>query len=243
MIELEGIEKTFGEGESATRVLKGLSFRIEAGEYIAIMGASGTGKSTLMNILGCLDKPTAGKYSLDGIDTVTMDDAEQSQARNRKIGFVFQQFHLLDRISARGNVMLPLIYSDDYPDDAEDKAKKALESVGLGHRIDNKPNTLSGGEQQRVAIARALIADPAIILADEPTGNLDSKSGIEILTIFKKLHKENKTIILVTHDRNVAEHTDRIITLVYGNIDKDETVSEPRDAEAELETITEKENA
>ena len=205
------------------------------------MGASGTGKTTLMNLVGLLDKPTTGQYRLEDNDVVTLDDEALSHLRNRKIGFVFQQFHLLDRANALRNVMLPLIYADRYPEDAEDRAKKALEAVGLADRMHYNPNKLSGGQQQRVAIARALINDPAIILADEPTGNLDSRSGIEILAIFKRLHKQGRTIIVITHDNNVAEHADRIIVLKDGQIAEDKPVMQPRDAETELKELNDKE--
>jgi putative ABC transport system ATP-binding protein len=233
MIELETIEKTYGSGETATPVLKGVSFRIQAGEYVALMGASGTGKSTLMNIVGCLDKPTGGQYQLDGIDAVTLDDNALSHLRNQKIGFVFQQFHLLERTTALKNVMLPLIYSEPYPEDAQQRAEEALTAVGLSDRMHYRPGELSGGQQQRVAIARALITDPQIILADEPTGNLDSTSGLEILAIFKRLHRDGRTIIIVTHDEEVAEHADRIIVLTDGKIEQDRRVEQPRDAENE----------
>lgn len=237
MLLLEGIEKTYQSGDVATRVLKGISFEIKAGEYVAIMGASGTGKSTLMNILGCLDKPTAGHYQLDGIDMVNLGDDELSHVRNHKIGFVFQQFHLLQRTSALKNVLLPLIYSDDYPEEAEDWAENALTMVGLADRIDYRPNQLSGGQQQRVAIARALITNPPIILADEPTGNLDARSGAEVMAIFQQLHQDGRTMIMITHDRDVAEHADRVIVLDDGQILEDEPIEEPRDAEAELAAL------
>ena len=238
MIEVRDIEKTYGGGVVTTPVLKGVSFGIEKGEYVAIMGASGTGKSTLMNILGCLDKPTAGRYRLDGVDMVVLDDDSLSHLRNRKIGFVFQQFHLLERATAVRNVMLPLIYSDVYPEDAENRAENALSAVGLTDRMRYRPNELSGGEQQRVAIARALITDPEVILADEPTGNLDRKNGLEILAIFRRLHRDGRTIIVVTHDQAVAEHARRIIVLKDGTIAEDRAVGEPRDAEAELSALT-----
>ena len=240
MIELVDIDKTYGVDDVTTRVLKGISFCVDKGEYVAIMGASGTGKTTLMNLVGLLDKPTAGQYRLEDNDVVTLDDEALSHLRNRKIGFVFQQFHLLDRANALRNVMLPLIYADRYPEDAEDRAKKALEAVGLANRMHYNPNKLSGGQQQRVAIARALINDPAIILADEPTGNLDSRSGIEILAIFKRLHKQGRTIIVITHDNNVAEHADRIIVLKDGQIAEDKPVMQPRDAETELKELNNK---
>jgi putative ABC transport system ATP-binding protein len=237
MIELQGIEKTYTSGEVVTQVLKDISFEIHPGEYVAIMGASGTGKSTLMNILGCLDKPTAGHYRLDGTDMVSLDDEGLSHLRNHKIGFVFQQFHLLQRTTALKNVLLPLMYADHYPEDAEELGENALEMVGLSDRIEYHPNQLSGGQQQRVAIARALITNPAILLADEPTGNLDSRSGAEVMAIFQRLHRDGRTIIMVTHDRDVAEHADRVILLDDGQIAEDEIVSQPRDAEAELANL------
>jgi putative ABC transport system ATP-binding protein len=237
MIELHGIEKAYTSGEVVTRVLKDISFEIDPGEYVAIMGASGTGKSTLMNILGCLDKPTAGHYRLDGTDMVNLDDEGLSHLRNHKIGFVFQQFHLLQRTTALKNVMLPLIYTDHYPEDAEELGEDALGMVGLSDRVDYRPNQLSGGQQQRVAIARALITNPSLILADEPTGNLDSRSGAEVMAIFQRLHRDGRTIIVVTHDRDVAEHAGRVIVLDDGRIAEDETVAQPRDAEAELATL------
>ena len=238
MIELEAIEKTYTSGDVVTPVLKDISFRVEPGEYVAIMGASGTGKSTLMNILGCLDKPTAGHYRLDEIDMVNLEDDELSHLRNHKIGFVFQQFHLLQRSTALRNVMLPLIYTDHYPEDAEDRAAEALATVGLADRIDYLPSQLSGGQQQRVAIARALINDPSLILADEPTGNLDSRSGAEVLAIFQRLHVQGRTIIIVTHDREVAEHAQRIIVMEDGQIAEEISVAAPLDAEEELNSLT-----
>jgi len=237
MIEVQNLEKTYSAGSVATPVLKGISFRIDEGEYVAIMGTSGTGKSTLMNILGCLDKPTGGSYRLDGTEVGSLDDDALSRLRNRKIGFVFQQFHLLERATAMRNVTLPLIYVDEYPEDAEKTAEKALSAVGLADRREYKPNELSGGQQQRVAIARALITDPEIILADEPTGALDRKSGLEIMAIFKKLHQQGRTIILVTHDRAVAEHAQRIIMLEDGKIAKDGAVEKQRDPDLELDTL------
>jgi putative ABC transport system ATP-binding protein len=234
MIELENIKKTYSKSGSETRVLKDVSFRVNKGEYVAIMGASGTGKSTLMNILGCLDKPTEGHYKLDGIDMVNLDDDALSHLRNEKIGFVFQQFHLLERASALKNVLLPLIYSKDYPEDATVMAEKALTAVGLGDRMNYKPGELSGGQQQRVAIARALITNPAMVLADEPTGNLDSKSGLEVLSLFKRLHEEGRTILMVTHDMSVAKHANRIIIMKDGMIDEDRIVDTPLNPEIEL---------
>ena len=236
MIEVENLTKTYTKGTVTTEVLKGISFRVNKGEFVAIMGASGTGKSTLMNILGGLDKPTSGTYRLDDINMVSAGDDELSRIRNRKIGFVFQQFHLLDRADAMKNVMLPLLYADDH--DGVARAEAALAAVGLADRRHHRPGELSGGEQQRVAIARALIADPAIVLADEPTGNLDSKSGLEVLAIFQRLHREGRTIVMITHDWNIAEHAHRLIVLKDGRIAEDRPVAQPRETEAELEALT-----
>ncbi len=233
MIELDNIEKTYGNGSVLTPVLKEIGFRIEQGEYVAIMGASGTGKSTLMNILGCLDKPTSGQYNLAGVDMVNLDDDELSHLRNQKIGFVFQQFHLLARTTALRNVMLPLIYANEFPEDAEERADAALMAVGLEDRMTYQPHELSGGQQQRVAIARALVTNPEMILADEPTGNLDSRSGLEVLAIFKSLHRQGRTIVLVTHSEEVAEHADRVIVLKNGTVAEDRRIEHPRDAEEE----------
>jgi putative ABC transport system ATP-binding protein len=234
MIELEGIEKTYVAGSVVTRVLKAVSFRVQAGEFVALMGASGTGKSTLMNILGCLDKPTAGHYRLEGTDVVNMDDDALSHLRSHKIGFVFQMSNLLDRATALRNVMLPLIYADEYPDDAKARAGEALAAVGLADRMTYKPSQLSGGQQQRVAIARALIRNPAVLLADEPTGNLDRRSGLEVLAIFQELHRQGRTILLVTHDEAVARHAQRVLVLGSGMVAEDRPVAQPSDAQAEL---------
>lgn len=237
MIEISELEKTYNSGAVATQVLKGISFRIEAGEYVAIMGTSGTGKSTLMNIIGCLDKLTSGRYSLNGTEVGDLDDNALSHLRNHELGFVFQQFHLLSRASALKNVMLPLIYADKYPEDAEERAIKMLESVGLSDRVNYRPSELSGGQQQRVAIARALVTRPSLILADEPTGNLDRKSGLEILAIFRQLNRQGHTIVMVTHDETTAVHANRIIRLKEGRIDSDQIVPEPMDPEQELDLL------
>jgi putative ABC transport system ATP-binding protein len=237
MIELEGIQKTYISGMVVTPVLKDISFRVQAGEFVAIMGASGTGKSTLMNILGCLDKPTSGNYQLDGMDMLSPDDDTISRLRNSKIGFIFQMFHLLERTSALRNVMLPLIYAPEYPEDACSRAEAALKAVGLADRMNHRASQLSGGQQQRVAIARALIRNPALLLADEPTGNLDRRSGLEILSIFQQLHRQGRTILLITHDETVAAHAQRILVLANGTISVDHGVAQPADAQAELAAL------
>jgi putative ABC transport system ATP-binding protein len=216
MIKISDIEKTYIKGSISTPVLRSINLSIERGQYVSIMGASGTGKSTLMNILGCLDRPTSGRMELDGIDVYSLDDDALSNLRNKKIGFVFQQFFLLERTTALDNVLLPLIHADKYPQDEENQARKALISVGLEDRMNYTANELSGGQQQRVAIARALINNPDIILADEPTGNIDEDSTAEILDIFLRFHKEGKTIVLITHDRDVASQAERVLELKDG---------------------------
>ena len=243
MIEFDKVSKTYGEGAAQVRALQDVSFRVAAGEYVAIMGASGTGKSTMMHLLGGLDTPSAGVYRLDGVDVAGLDDDGLSVLRNRKVGFVFQQFHLLERTTALQNVLLPLIYADDYPTDAESRGRNVLEAVGLGDRAHHRPNELSGGQQQRVAVARALINDPALLLADEPTGNLDRGSGLQLLSVFKRLHQQGRTIIVVTHDEEVAEHADRILVLRDGRIAADRRVPEPRDAETERQALAAAESA
>jgi len=224
MIEFKDITKSFTNGALKTDVLKGLSFNIDEGEFVAIMATSGTGKTTLLNILGCLMKASSGSYLFECRDIETLNDDQLSEIRNKKMGFVFQSFNLLEKTSAIDNVLLPLVYSDIYPSDAEKKASQLLESVGLKDRINYKPGELSGGQQQRVAIARALINDPAFILADEPTGNLDAVSAKEIMEIFKSLHSHGRTIIMVTHDINIARHAARIIYLKDGSVEKEEVL-------------------
>lgn len=221
MIEAKDITKSFESGTLKTDVLKGITFKISKGEFVAIMGSSGSGKTTLMNILGCMMKASSGSYVLDGVDIETLNDDRLSEIRNKKIGFVFQAFNLLEGTNALDNVLLPLVYADNYPDDAQKKAEQLLKSVGLGDRIYYKPSELSGGQHQRVAIARALINDPAIILADEPTGNLDSESSKELMSILKGLNSQGKTIILITHDINIAQYAQRIAYLRGGKIDNE----------------------
>ncbi len=228
MIQTENLMKVYQMGDNEVRALDGASFTINKGEMVAIMGPSGSGKSTLMSIIGCLDAPSSGKYMLDGLSVESMSETELAEVRGRKIGFVFQQFNLLARTSALENVMLPLTYAGVSGKERNDRAMKALDRVGLSQRTHHTPSELSGGQQQRVAIARALVNEPAIILADEPTGALDSKTGVEIMELFQSLHKDNgQTVILVTHDSYVARHTDRIIKLSDGHIISDESNANP----------------
>ena len=228
MIHAEDLTKIYQMGDNEVRALDGASFTIDKGEMIAIMGPSGSGKSTLMSIIGCLDVPSSGSYSLDGEAVETLNETKLADVRGRKIGFVFQQFNLLARTSALENVMLPLTYAGYSGKEREDRARKALERVGLGDRTHHAPNELSGGQQQRVAIARAIVNEPNILLADEPTGALDSKTGVEIMDLFQRLHKENgQTVILVTHDAYVARHTERIIKISDGKIVSDAVNLDP----------------
>jgi putative ABC transport system ATP-binding protein len=221
MIELRGLEKTYHTGGVDTPVLHDINLTIEEGEFVALMGPSGTGKSTLMNILGCLDRPTGGTYTLAGQDLTALDDDQLSAIRNRRLGFVFQLFHLLPRVSVLQNVLLPFLYTDPYPPDAKERAIHLLKTVGLEDRMHFKPNALSGGQQQRVAIARALVNEPALLMADEPTGNLDSVASKEILDIFDRIHRQGRTIIMVTHETEVAAHASRIVTLRDGRVASD----------------------
>ncbi len=231
VIEIEDITKVYQMGTVEVHALRGVSMRIAPGEMLAIMGPSGSGKSTLMNILGCLDQPTSGTYILDGEDVSTLDDDALALIRNQKVGFVFQNFNLLPRTSALENVELPLIYAGLPPKERHRRAKAMLEAVGLGERLHHLPNELSGGQQQRVAIARALVNEPSIILADEPTGNLDSRSGQEVMGILQRLNRERGiTVILVTHDPRIAGYADRILHIFDGLIERDEAVANPTDA-------------
>jgi len=221
LISLTNIKRHYDVGGEIVRALDGVDLVIQQNEYISIMGPSGSGKSTLMNMIGCLDTPTDGTYEFGGELVHEMDDDQLASIRNRKIGFVFQTFNLLPKATALRNVEVPLIYSNIPKEDRLEMANKALVSVGLGDRVDHKPNELSGGQRQRVAIARALVNDPSIILADEPTGNLDSKSGIEIMKILDQLHSKGNTIILVTHEQEIADHANRIITIFDGRVKQD----------------------
>lgn len=221
IIKVENLGKTYVMGTEEVHALKSISLDINKNEYVALMGPSGSGKSTLMNLLGCLDSPTKGQYWLNGTDVSTMEDSALAEVRNKEIGFVFQTFNLLPRLTALNNVALPLVYSGMSKSEREEKARAALEAVNLGDRVDHKPNELSGGQRQRVAIARAIVNDPAIILADEPTGNLDTKTSIEIMEIMEEIHKKGNTIILVTHEPDIAEHAHRIIRLRDGLVETD----------------------
>ena len=224
MIYVTDLEKTYQMGMEEVRALRGVSLIIEKGEYVAIMGPSGSGKSTLMNIIGCLDSPTSGGYELNGKQVSQMSDDELAHVRNREIGFVFQTFNLLPRADALHNVELPLIYRGVPGKERRERSMQALSSVGLGDRVHHKPNEMSGGQRQRVAIARALVNEPSIILADEPTGNLDSKTGEEIMAVFDRLNDDGHTIILVTHEEDIAGHSRRVVKLHDGEVALDEVV-------------------
>ncbi|HEK19673.1 MULTISPECIES: ABC transporter ATP-binding protein [unclassified Mucilaginibacter] len=238
LITIKDIGRKYVIGSEVIHAIKSVSLTIEKGEFVALMGPSGSGKSTLMNILGCLDTPTKGQYILNGIDVSHMSDNDLAEVRNSEIGFVFQTFNLLPRNSALDNVALPLVYAGISKEKRNERAKQALENVGLGHRIDHRPNELSGGQRQRVAVARALINNPSIILADEPTGNLDTKTSIEIMGLLEDIHSKGNTIILVTHEEDIALHAHRIVRMRDGLVENDymndniQTVSK-REPEAE----------
>ena len=245
VIKLADIHKIYHTGEVDVHAVRGVSLDIEPGEFVAIMGSSGSGKSTLMNMIGCLDRPTRGSYFLDGLDVSTLDRDERAKIRNDKIGFVFQGFNLLSRTSALENVEMPMLYNSKRVTSAEQKerAEKSLALVGLADRADHKPNQLSGGQQQRVAIARALVNQPSLLLADEPTGNLDSQTSIEIMGVFQKLNDAGITIIMVTHELDVARYTKRMIILRDGKILTDEKVADRFIAENELRNLREAQQA
>jgi putative ABC transport system ATP-binding protein len=222
IISISHIQKTYKIGEEVINALKDVSLKINRNEYVALMGPSGSGKSTLMNMLGCLDSPTSGEYVLNSLSVAKMSDNELAEVRNKEIGFVFQTFNLLPRATTLENVALPLVYAGMNKADRDARAKEVLEQVGLGNRMNHKPNELSGGQRQRVAIARALVNKPAIILADEPTGNLDSKTSVEIMGLFEEIHNNGNTIILVTHEEDIALHAHRIVRLKDGLVETDQ---------------------
>ncbi len=226
VIEIEGVTKLYKMGSETIHALLGVALKIHRNEYLAIMGPSGSGKSTLMNMLGCLDTPTAGRYEFNGKHVAMMSDDELAEIRNREIGFVFQTFNLLPRSTALANVELPLIYAGYSAHERRARAIEALENVGLGNRMHHKPNELSGGQRQRVAIARALVNRPSIILADEPTGNLDSRTGVEIMELFEQLYEQGNTMIVVTHEEDIARHARRIVRLRDGLIESDRPASD-----------------
>lgn len=236
IIELTGITKSYARGEEELQILKGITLHITKGDFVAIIGPSGSGKSTLMNTIGLLDIPSSGAYSLDGVSTEKMSDNGLAELRNRKIGFIFQQFNLLPRLSAIENVELPMIYAGIPAKQRREQAQRMLEKLGMGQRGHHKPSELSGGQQQRVAIARALAISPSLILADEPTGALDSKTGIEVLELIQELNQQGNTIVLITHDNHIADHAKRVVTLRDGEIIKD-VRNEPVPAPSALEVI------
>jgi putative ABC transport system ATP-binding protein len=235
LIKITNIKRDFPLGNEIVYVLKGIDIQINKGEYVALMGPSGSGKSTLMNLLGCLDTPTSGSYILNGKDVSQMKDDELAEIRNKEIGFVFQTFNLLPRTTALDNVALPMIYAGYSKAERKARAEKVLEQVGLADRMDHQPNQLSGGQRQRVAVARALVNKPSIILADEPTGNLDSKTSVEIMNLFDEIHANGNTVILVTHEEEIAKHAHRIIRLRDGLVESDTVNKQCTDSSIQLE--------
>ena len=239
LITIKEIGRKYVIGSEVIHALKSVSLDINKGEFVALMGPSGSGKSTLMNILGCLDTPSSGTYILNGTDVSHMTDDALAEVRNQEIGFVFQTFNLLPRSTSLDNVALPLIYAGNSKKDRDARAKKALENVGLGNRMDHKPNELSGGQRQRVAVARALINDPSIILADEPTGNLDTKTSIEIMGLLEEIHSKGNTIILVTHEEDIAQHAHRIVRMRDGLIENDYLNTDVKNVSPRLQALKE----
>jgi putative ABC transport system ATP-binding protein len=239
LIDVEGLTREYRVGDHVVRALRGVSLRVRAGEFVAVMGPSGSGKSTFMNLMGCLDRPTAGHYRLEGRDIAGLSADELASVRNRKIGFVFQGFNLLSRHSALENVALPMIYAGRPAGERHEQARAKLELVGLGGRVQHRPAQLSGGQQQRVAIARALVNDPVLILADEPTGNLDTRTSIEVMAQFQALNRVGITVLLVTHEEDIARYARRILGFRDGRVMRDETVSQPVDATALLARLPE----
>ncbi len=240
VISINNLDKVYKTGDISVHALKNVNVSIEKEEFVAIMGPSGSGKSTFMNIIGCLDRATSGQYKLDGVDIASLNEKELAKIRNLKIGFVFQSFNLLPKITALQNVELPMIYAGMGVKERKRRASAAMERVGLGERMHHKPNELSGGQRQRVAIARALVNSPAIILADEPTGNLDSAAGEEIMAVFQELNNEGVTIILVTHEPDIAQHTKRVVTFKDGILISDNKVMKPVDAKVLIESYRQK---
>jgi putative ABC transport system ATP-binding protein len=229
VISLRNVTKRYRMGDTDVQALRGISLEIDRGDFVAIMGASGSGKSTLMNIVGCLDVPTRGHFWLDGVDVRTLDDDDLARIRNRKIGFVFQSFNLLPRMSALANVELPLVYAGVRPHERRSRAIRALEAVGLGERMTHYPSEMSGGQQQRAAVARAIVTNPALILADEPTGNLDTESSLDVMSVFSALHDQGRTVVLITHEEDIAAYTERVVKLRDGKI-VDDYGQDPADA-------------
>ncbi|HEU0039517.1 MAG TPA: ABC transporter ATP-binding protein [Verrucomicrobiae bacterium] len=245
VIQLEDVRKTYQTGEVEVQAVRGVTLEIQTGEFVALMGASGSGKSTMMNIIGCLDRPTSGKYLLDGVDVSQLDRDELADLRNQKIGFIFQGFNLLSRTSALENVELPMLYTRHRVngDNMRERALQALETVGLANRADHTPNQLSGGQQQRVAIARALANQPALLLADEPTGNLDSQTSVEIMGVFQKLNDQGITLVMVTHELDIAHYTRRMVVMRDGKVVGDTAVTDRLFAENELSRLRREQQA